>query len=121
MGGVTLTICTTCRRVAGGDPEEAAPRPGARLCAAIAERGLPEGVELRTAECLSACSRGCTMALSGPGRWSYVYGSMDPERDAEAILDGAARYAASADGIVPWRERPQIFRKRSIARIPPQN
>jgi predicted metal-binding protein len=23
------------------------------------------------------------------------------------------------DGIVPWRDRPTIFRKQSIARIPP--
>ena len=32
---------------------------------------------------------------------------------------GAARYAATADGLVPWRERPTIFRKGVIARIPP--
>jgi predicted metal-binding protein len=34
-------------------------------------------------------------------------------------LQGAAAYAATADGIVPWRERIAIFRKRSLARIPP--
>ena len=35
------------------------------------------------------------------------------------LLTGAARYAATADGLVPWRERPMIFRKGVIARIPP--
>jgi predicted metal-binding protein len=35
------------------------------------------------------------------------------------ILAGAAAYGASTDGIVPWRERPIIFRKQSLARIPP--
>ena len=31
----------------------------------------------------------------------------------------ARAYAATPDGIVPWRERPEIFRKRVIARVPP--
>ena len=35
------------------------------------------------------------------------------------ILAGAAAYAATADGLVPWRERPVVFRKQSLARIPP--
>ena len=35
------------------------------------------------------------------------------------IVAGAAAYAAAPDGIVPWRARPEIFRKQSLARIPP--
>lgn len=112
-----LHVCITCRKV-GEDPTDER-RPGAALCAAIeAEGALPEGVTLCPVECLSACSQGCAVALSAPGKWSYVYGQMGLE-DAAAILDGAARYAASTDGLVPWRERPEIFRKRSLARIPP--
>ena len=41
------------------------------------------------------------------------------ENDAAEILSGAAAYANAPDGIVPWRERPTIFRKQSLARIPP--
>ena len=40
------------------------------------------------------------------------------DADAAEILTGAAAYAAADDGIVPWRDRIAIFRKRSIARIP---
>ena len=70
---------------------------------------------------MSACTRGCSIALSGgPARWTYVYGDMDPDQHAQDIIDGVSAYAASQDGIVPWRERPEIFRKQSIARIPPQ-
>ena len=37
-----------------------------------------------------------------------------------AGFDGSsAAYAEAPDGIVPWRERPTIFRKQSLARIPP--
>ncbi|AJE45209.1 DUF1636 family protein [Celeribacter indicus] len=122
MGGVTLMICQTCRRVAGGPPETEEPRPGARLLGRLEAACLPDTVTIRPVACLSACTRGCTIALSGgPKRWSYIYGDLDPDRHVEAILEGAARYAASEDGRVPWRERPEIFRKQSIARLPPQD
>lgn len=112
-----LHVCTTCRgTVPMDDPD--APRPGAVLHQALSD-DPPAGVEIRPVECLSACSQGCSVSLSGPGKWSYVYGRLTPE-DATDIADGAAAYAASGDGIVPWRERPAIFRKQSLARIPPQ-
>ncbi|NUB46764.1 DUF1636 domain-containing protein [Fertoebacter nigrum] len=112
---VTLLVCTTCR--AGLPVEEGTPCPGLRLHDLLAE-GVPEGVTLRPVECLSACSQGSAVALSAPGRWTYVYGRLT-EADAPDILAGAALYAQSADGIVPWRDRPTVFRKNSIARIPP--
>ncbi|MBZ4688795.1 MAG: hypothetical protein JG765_46 [Cereibacter sp.] len=114
---VTLHVCTTCR--AGEPVPEGALPPGARLHAALCADEAPEGVTIRPVECLSACSQGCAVALSAPGRWTYVYGRLNPETDAPAILAGAGAYAGAADGIVPWRERPEIFRKQSLARIPP--
>jgi predicted metal-binding protein len=113
----TLYVCHTCR-IAGQDCGDEA-RPGALLHHALLAEPLPKGVTIRAVECLSACSQGCSVALSALGKWTYVYGRMS-EVDAAAILDGAARYAASNDGVVPWRERPEIFRKQSLARIPPQ-
>ncbi|CRL09720.1 MAG: DUF1636 family protein [Phaeobacter italicus] len=118
MAEVTLTICTTCRRGEVTDPE--APRPGARMFAALQEAELPEGINVRGVECLSACTRGCSMVLSGgDARWSYIYGDLDPDTHVEEIIAGASAYAATTDGLVPWRERPVVFRKQSIARIPP--
>ena len=35
------------------------------------------------------------------------------------VIAGASAYAAAPDGVVPWRSRPEIFRKQSLARIPP--
>lgn len=93
-------------------------RAGARLHAALAAAPQPEGVRLVPVECLSACNNGCAIALSQPGCWSYVYGQLG-EADVDDILAGAAAYATTTDGLVPWRQRPTIFRKQSIARIPP--
>lgn len=119
MTGVTITVCTTCRRGQPDDPDS--PRPGARMLAALEASDLPEGVELRPVECLSACSRGCALVLSGgPKHWTYIYGDLDPEAHVADIVAGVTAYAGTSDGLVPWRARPVIFRKQSIARIPPQ-
>ena len=111
-----LHVCTTCR--AGQPVPEGETCPGQRLHTALLGAGAPEGVTIRAAECLSACDHGCNIALTKPGAGSYVYGRLN-EADVPEILRGAGLYAASADGIVPWRERPVIFRKQSLARIPP--
>jgi len=113
---VTLHVCTTCK--AGETVPDGTACPGTRLHAALTAAGAPEAVQIVPVECLSACSQGCSVALSAPGRWSYVYGRLS-ENDAAEILSGAAAYASAPDGIVPWRQRPQIFRKQSLARIPP--
>jgi predicted metal-binding protein len=113
---VTLHVCITCR--AGQPVEQGEITPGARLHGAIRDAGLPDGVNLVPVECLSACSQGCSVALSAPGRWSYVYGRLS-EANAKDVIAGASAYAAAPDGIVPWRTRPEIFRKQSLARIPP--
>ena len=113
---VELLVCTTCKRE-GMDPE--ATRPGAVLHEALAEAELPENVVLKPVECLSNCSYGCSVVLrGGVARWTYVYGNL-AEDAVETVRDGATRYAATPDGLVPWRERPEHFRKNCIARIPP--
>lgn len=111
----TLYVCTTCK--VGEVHEDDSNRPGAVLHRALEAEGAPDGVQIVGVACLSACKTGAAVALSQPGKWTYVYGHMTPE-DAPEILAGAAAYAATSDGLVPWRERPVIFRKQSVARIP---
>ena len=114
--GATLYVCTTCKT--GQPVPEGELPPGAQLHAALTAEGAPKGVRIIGVECLSACNTGCAISLAKPGAWSYVYGRLTLD-DVPAILEGAAKYAATADGIVPWRDRPTVFRKQSIARIPP--
>ena len=112
--GARLHICMTCKAglVEGG------PCLGARLFNAISALPQPLNVTVVPVDCLSACNTGAAVALSQSGSWGYVYGRMTVENAAD-ILAGAAAYARTADGLVPWRERPVIFRKQSLARIPP--
>jgi len=112
-----LLVCISCRR--GQEVPADGTRPGALLHDALQGRGLPDGVTLTPVTCLSNCKRGCTIVLRGPGRWTYIYGNLDESADLSAILTGAEQYRATEDGLVPWRERPEHFRKNCIARIPP--
>jgi predicted metal-binding protein len=114
--GTTVYVCTTCK--AGQPVPEGDVPPGAQLYAALTADAPPEGLRFVGVECLSACNTGCAVSLTKPGAWSYVYGRLTLE-DVPAILEGAAKYAATSDGIVPWRDRPTVLRKQSIARIPP--
>lgn len=116
---VELLVCVKCRREME-IPEDGI-RPGAVLHAALAQKGMPEGVTLKAVECLSNCSSGCSVAVrGGPQRWTYVYGNLLETEHADTVLEGVTAYAATADGLVPWRNRPEHFRKNCIARIPPQ-
>ena len=113
---VRLHVCVTCGK-AEGVGETAGRRLLDALAPALAIAGVP--VETVAVECLSVCKRPCTVAASGPGRWTYVWGDIDPDADLPALVDGLARYAAAPDGIVPWRDRPERLRKGVVARIPP--
>ena len=108
----TLLVCITCKSEAGP--------LGPGVFAALGERLASEpGVALQAVECLSVCKRPCTVALAAPGKWTYVVGDLDRDLHLEDIVIGARRYAASPDGIVPWRERPLSFRKGVVSRTPP--
>ncbi|WP_085792480.1 DUF1636 family protein [Roseivivax jejudonensis] len=112
-----LLVCIKCRK--GQEMPEDARRPGAHLFDALAARGAPEGVSITPVECLQNCDAGCTVALRGPGRWTYVYGGLDAARDVETLLDGAARFRDTPDGLIPWRARPEHFKRNCVARVPP--
>ena len=116
---VTLHVCVTCL---AGEDRDTVPRAGRRLhdglVEALPRQDHPPSFRIVEVECLSNCDRGCSAALSGPGRWSYIYGDLT-ETAVDDLIAGATRYAATTDGLVPWRERPMIFRKGVIARIPP--
>lgn len=112
-----LLVCVKCR----GQREVPADdrRPGHALYDALAEKGMPEGVTLRAVECLQNCDHGCTVALRGPNRWTYVYGNVDDASHLDMLVEGAALYHATDDGLIPWRQRPEHLKRNCVARVPP--
>jgi predicted metal-binding protein len=111
MRDVVIHVCVTCRR--DGDDVDLE-RAGARLLAALADGGLA----VTPVECLGNCKRSCSVALSSTGTWTYVFGDLTAE-SARDVAAAAALLGASVDGLMPWRGRPDTFKRGMIARIPP--
>ena len=114
---VLLLVCQTCRRT---DKTEGTVPAGAWLLEKLQSTRLPDGVTVKGVSCLSNCKKGCTIVLQAPARWTYIYGNINPMSDFEQLCEGIAGYSDSEDGIVPWKQRVALFRKNSIARIPPK-
>jgi predicted metal-binding protein len=113
---IIITVCTCCRH----DGTERENAPGKDLLAAIeaAAHGHPNLI-VRPTQCLSVCKRVCTVSLSGDGKYTFLFGDLDPAKDADAVVDMAKACAAAEHGFVPWKERPESLRKGIIARVPP--
>lgn len=115
---MTLHVCVTCGR-SEGEPETRGARLHAAVAGAVTAAGDEAWLAVRPVECLSVCKRPTTVALAAAGKWTYVYGDIDPAEDLSDLIEAARRYAGAPDGIVPWRERPARIRGRAVARIPP--
>ena len=114
-GAPTIYVCVTCRPV--GEPNSDV-RPGAILAAATATAAAGTEVDVRPMRCLGNCSHGPTAALRCNGSWTYVFGGLDPA-NAGALIQGARMLALAADGILPWRGRPESLKRGLVARVPP--
>jgi predicted metal-binding protein len=110
-----IYVCITCRRA--GEPDSD-PRPGAVLAAATATAARGTGITVREVRCLANCSRGPSAAIRANGSWTYVFGALE-SHCAGALVEGARLLAAAADGLLPWRGRPEPLKRGLIARVPP--
>jgi predicted metal-binding protein len=112
-----IYVCVTCRRA--GEPD-AEPRPGVLLAEATERAAAGTDVIVRRLKCLANCTRGPSAAMRCNGSWTYVFGGLDVA-DAGALVEGATLLAGASDGILPWRERPDILKRGLIARVPPND
>lgn len=118
----TLSICTRCRPV--GETMDDEQRPGYRLAQAVHSRfsnsqAAKCGVALRGVKCMSQCKRHCVIGLSGSGKFTLLFGDLNPQYDAVAILQLAAEYAEQSDGLVQRADRPEALRASILGRVPP--
>jgi predicted metal-binding protein len=108
-------VCITCKRAGEADSD---PRPGAILACATEQAAAGTEVEVRRLRCLANCTRGPSAAMRCNGSWTYVFGGLDVTC-GEALVAGARLLAGAADGILPWRGRPEALKRGLIARVPP--
>lgn len=116
----TVFVCDTCRF---SRAEKIAPdgRTGGEMLAEIVE-GLAvdaQDIVVRRQACLMGCDRHCNVAVTAPGKLTYVLGMFTPtEVSAEAIVDYARLHAESETGRVPFKQWPQGVKGHFVARIP---
>lgn len=122
--GPSVVVCSTCR-VSVDEREDAdGLRGGARLAAAMRAEAAADPalakVAIEDMPCLFACSDHCTVHLRAPDKVGYVMGRFEPTPEAaRAILEYAAAYAESPEGVVPYRQWPQGVKGHFIVRTPP--
>lgn len=121
---VTLSICLRCRDGREVRDTDLTQRGGRRLAEAVAEvfadsEAAKSGVALRGVNCMSQCKRPCTIALSGPDRFTYLFGDLDPVLHRADVLAVAAAYVNSPDGFLPRNVRPEVLQPGILGRIPP--
>ena len=117
---VDIFVCVACAARADGAAVDG--KPGAILAQAVRARlseMRADGITVREVECLAVCKRPSTIALAAAGKWTYVVGDLDFSDHVGDIADVAVAFQRSQNGIIPWSERPQPFRKGVISRIPP--
>jgi predicted metal-binding protein len=121
-GRATVMVCITCR--AGMEPTDATgdATPGAALAnaTAVAAEGASDIVVQRV-RCLGNCSRGLSAAIRCDNAWTYVFGGLQPAQDGPSLILGARLLAQAADGVMPWRGRPESLKRGLIARVPPRD
>ncbi|CCD85303.1 conserved hypothetical protein [Bradyrhizobium sp. ORS 285] len=120
IGATTLFVCVTCRAQVPDAASSDQPRAGARLLSAIEAVPAEQraGVTVVGVECLSNCNRACTVAVTAPGKWTYVLGALDPDLHAQDVLTFAQLHQRHEAGLPAWRERPEYIRKNTVARVP---
>jgi predicted metal-binding protein len=113
IGQATVLVCVTCRTAT-------APSAGADLAEAtlIAAQNAPD-ISVQQVRCLGNCSRGLSAAIRYEHAWTYVFGGLDPDCDGPSLIVAARLLAQAADGIMPWRGRPDSLKRGLVARIPP--
>ena len=118
---VDLMICVTCQQAttpAGADHLGMHMYRSAQ--SAITSRGI-NNVQLKQVECMSVCKRACTVAVSAPGKWTYIIGDLDAKLHMDDLLSYVEAYAANEYGTPPLKDRPACIKRGTVARIPPNN
>jgi predicted metal-binding protein len=120
VSAACLSICFRCKPE--GWRGEDNHRPGSALAGAIADEARRRGLnpdQLRDVRCMSQCKRPCVVAFSGEGRFTYLFGDLDPMRDASAVLDAFNLYSERTDGFMERFERPEALQAGILGRVPP--
>ncbi len=117
----TLFVCALCR-FSAAEREQNGVSGGQylldQLSEALADQNLADQVQIQPVRCMAACSRSCVAALTAPEKLTFVLNELLPDQSADDLLKFVRQYLASANGNVPYRERPPLIRSKLMAVLP---
>lgn len=115
-----ITICDTCKR--SGWEETGREKTDGEALAEMVEASAVEADDVRTrrVSCTMGCDRACNITVQASDKINYSLGTFEATaEDAEAIVEYAAKHAASETGQVPYREWPQGVKGHFVSRHQP--
>ncbi|MEA5452330.1 DUF1636 domain-containing protein [Leptolyngbya sp. CCNP1308] len=118
----TLFVCALCKFPAA--ESSAGDTPGGQhlidqLTDCLkAETGQGE-IALQPVRCMAACDRACNVALSAPGKLTFIFNDLSPSQSAPDLAEFCRQYAASANGKVPYGLRSPAIKKATAYVLPP--
>lgn len=70
---------------------------------------------------MSQCKRSCIVSLTAEGRFTYVFGDLDPNDDAhvEALFQLVSLYSEAPEGFLERKDRPEALQASILGRFPP--
>ncbi len=114
-----IFVCTTCRK--GDEPfEPATGRSGFKFHASLEKSAAKDDrFIVQPVECLGACDKSCNVTFAAKNKWSYGFNNLDPNTQVQDVLEVAKLHYETQDGVIPWFERPDTIRRKSLSRTPP--
>jgi predicted metal-binding protein len=89
------------------------------VLAAVTAAAAGTGVVVVPGPCLGACGDDTRLALTGAGRWSWLFQGLDAETDMPAFSLLLAAWLAALDGLAAKADRKALL-VRTVGRVPPQ-
>ncbi|MHB1701430.1 MAG: DUF1636 family protein [Acidobacteriaceae bacterium] len=120
---VTLWVCITCR-ISLTHGIATMSTDGRDLFNLISLRHdtypAAKQISLQPVECMGSCERACTAGIGAPGKFSYLFGSLEPTPEhAAAMLDCALLLGQQRGAVLGRIHRPALLRNSLLSRIPP--
>jgi predicted metal-binding protein len=69
--------------------------------------------------CMGPCGAGLRLAVTGPGRWGWLFEGLHAESDLDAFLQFLAAWRAAPNGVPAKAERPARLSRKTVGRLPP--
>lgn len=84
---------------------------------------LASEFSIEPVQCLSTCSQACAIAFTGSNKLTYLFGNLpidetQIETTATTVLECAGQYYENPQGLLSYKERPELLKNKVVARIP---